>query len=149
MDNDPPVVDVEACPTPSTCALTCLKPCVPTYSAVNVKGLETGSVHRWCTCGLSKKQPWCDDSHIGTPFKPLEWVVPGTKKDGRPQHVYSICACKYTQDPPYCDASHIHLPMIYLKAQRECVQNHSTVVKICSACGFRPLELDNESEPSS
>ena len=25
----------------------------------------------WCTCGMSKNQPFCDGSHAKTEFKPL------------------------------------------------------------------------------
>ncbi|KAL5036693.1 hypothetical protein RTP6_004230 [Batrachochytrium dendrobatidis] len=97
--------DIESCGFKTTCSRSCLKPCVPTYSPVNIKNIKVGSVYQWCTCGLSKTQPWCDNTHIGTGFKPLKWIAPGTKKDGKPQQIYSICACKYTTDPPYCDAS--------------------------------------------
>ena len=27
----------------------------------------------WCTCGMSRKQPFCDKSHIGTSFQPLKF----------------------------------------------------------------------------
>lgn len=91
-------------------------------------------------CRLSKKQPWCDGSHKGTPFEPLKWTVPGTKKDGKAQTLYSICACKYTQDPPYCDATHIHLPLQVLDRQDKCTKDHSPQIvgKLCASCGFRP-----------
>ncbi|KAI8926780.1 hypothetical protein BC831DRAFT_455015 [Entophlyctis helioformis] len=118
------------------------------YGPSNLRGLETGRVLRWCTCGLSKSQPWCDNSHIGTGFKPLKWTVPGTRKDGGDQHMYSICACKYTKDPPYCDATHIHLPLIYHKAMQECKEDHSAVAKLCTACGFCPPETDPEPQVS-
>ncbi|EGF80243.1 hypothetical protein BATDEDRAFT_25120 [Batrachochytrium dendrobatidis JAM81] len=117
------------------------------YSPVNIKNIKVGSVYQWCTCGLSKTQPWCDNTHIGTGFKPLKWIAPGTKKDGKPQQIYSICACKYTTDPPYCDASHIHLPMQYIKAQRECIKDHANIKKMCTACGFKASEL-KANEPS-
>ncbi|TPX37578.1 hypothetical protein SmJEL517_g00665 [Synchytrium microbalum] len=87
---------------------------------------------------LSKKQPWCDGSHVGTGIAPMKWTVPGTVKDGGEQAIYSICGCKYTEAPPYCDASHIHLPMKYLKSIRECTEDHIAVAKLCTACGFKP-----------
>jgi CDGSH-type Zn-finger protein len=30
--------------------------------------VEEGKRYRWCSCGLSATQPWCDESHIGTAF---------------------------------------------------------------------------------
>ncbi|KAJ3266825.1 Ragulator complex protein lamtor2 [Chytriomyces hyalinus] len=117
----------------------CLKPCVPSYGPVTMRNMTMGETKLWCTCGLSKKQPWCDNSHKGTRFRPLKWTVGGTKKDGGSQTLYSICNCKYTMDPPYCDASHIHLPLKYLKAVKECEDApHDTVEKICDKCGFVP-----------
>jgi hypothetical protein len=77
-----------------------LHPCVPDYCPASIKDVKVGDVKKWCTCGLSQKQPWCDGSHIGTPFTPLIWTVPGTLKDNKPQRLYSICMCKYTSSPP-------------------------------------------------
>ena len=36
--------------------------------AINV---VVGKNYAWCSCGLSKKQPFCDNSHKGTEFKPV------------------------------------------------------------------------------
>ncbi|TPX42375.1 hypothetical protein SeLEV6574_g05643 [Synchytrium endobioticum] len=115
-----------------------LKPCVALYGPYNVRDLQVGQVKWWCQCGLSKKQPWCDNSHTGTGFKPVKWVVPGTVKDGKPQTLYSLCGCKYTTAPPYCNADHIHLPMQYLKQIRECSEDHEKVIKLCTVCGYTP-----------
>ncbi|KAI9203266.1 uncharacterized protein BJ171DRAFT_148632 [Polychytrium aggregatum] len=117
--------------------LKCLKPCVPMYGPILVRDLPNGAVKYWCTCGLSKTQPWCDNSHVGTEFKPLKWVVSGNKRDGKPQTLYSICNCKYTRDPPYCDARHIDLPCDYLDAQEQCKEDHSKIEKLCTKCGFK------------
>ena len=48
-------------------------------------------------------QPWCDDSHEGTAFTPLEIVC------DREQSYYLVCGCKRTERPPFCDGSHIHV----------------------------------------
>ena len=55
--------------------------------------------YAWCSCGLSKKQPFCDNSHKGTDFKPLIYKAEETKK------VY-FCVCKQTSNQPFCDGSH-------------------------------------------
>lgn len=60
--------------------------------------VKPGQIKLWCSCGLSKKQPWCDGSHKGIDFKPVKWKVPENQK------MFSICNCKYTKVPPFTDA---------------------------------------------
>ena len=36
--------------------------------------MEQGKTYFWCTCGDSKKQPWCDGSHKGTEFRPYKFT---------------------------------------------------------------------------
>jgi CDGSH-type Zn-finger protein len=35
--------------------------------------LEAGKSYWWCACGRSKSQPFCDGSHKGSPFSPVEY----------------------------------------------------------------------------
>jgi CDGSH iron-sulfur domain-containing protein 3 len=35
--------------------------------------LEGGKSYWWCACGRSKSQPFCDGSHKGTAFTPVEY----------------------------------------------------------------------------
>lgn len=67
--------------------------------------LEQGKEYIYCTCGLSKAQPFCDDSHIGTQFTPIVFKVEET------QSVWYLCGCKHNRAEagPFCDGSHIHL----------------------------------------
>ncbi|XP_055077204.1 CDGSH iron-sulfur domain-containing protein 3, mitochondrial-like isoform X2 [Periophthalmus magnuspinnatus] len=60
-----------------------------------------GKWYSWCTCGYSKKQPFCDGAHkLKAPsFTPLRFVP---DKD---MTIY-LCGCKYTNNPPYCDGTH-------------------------------------------
>ena len=46
--------------------------------------VETGRSYCWCDCGLSTKQRFCDGSHKGTAFSPLEYTAP---KQGRSDFV--------------------------------------------------------------
>ena len=57
--------------------------------------VEEGKSYRWCSCGLSATQPWCDGSHDGTGFEPVVFVAPlsGT---------FYMCGCKRTDNKPYC-----------------------------------------------
>jgi len=73
----------------------------PTIAAKNpaVVELETGKLYYWCSCGLSKTQPFCDGSHQGTAFQPLAFTAEKTGK------AY-LCQCKHTKKPPFCDGTH-------------------------------------------
>lgn len=57
----------------------------------------------WCSCGLSESQPWCDGSHKGTGFRPVEVTV------DVPTHV-AMCTCKRSKNGAFCDGSHRDLP---------------------------------------
>ena len=37
-----------------------------------------GKSYFWCQCGLSKNQPFCDNSHQGTSFKPVPFKAKET-----------------------------------------------------------------------
>ena len=61
--------------------------------------VEAGKSYFWCSCGQSKKQPFCDGSHAGTDFTPLKYEATETKK-------VFFCGCKATKNQPLCDGSH-------------------------------------------
>lgn len=68
--------------------------------------LQAGKKYYWCSCGLSKKQPFCDGNHRAynekhnTELQPKEFTVDKTKK-------YLMCRCKHTDSAPFCDLSHV------------------------------------------
>ena len=53
----------------------------------------------WCACGQSKSQPYCDGSHKGSGFSPVQYNA----KADRTVH---FCGCKNTGNQPLCDGSH-------------------------------------------
>ncbi|MEO7811448.1 MAG: CDGSH iron-sulfur domain-containing protein [Usitatibacter sp.] len=57
--------------------------------------VKEGTTYRWCSCGLSATQPWCDDSHEGTGMEPIEFVAPLSA-------VFHMCGCKNSDNKPYC-----------------------------------------------
>ena len=61
--------------------------------------VEAGKSYYWCACGRSKTQPFCDGSHKGSEFSPMEYTAAeaGT--------VY-FCGCKQSTTRPLCDGSH-------------------------------------------
>jgi CDGSH iron-sulfur domain-containing protein 3 len=64
--------------------------------------VETGKSYWWCACGRSKSQPFCDGSHKGTAFTPVEWKAQGDEKT-------FFCTCKRSGRAPLCDGSHKRL----------------------------------------
>ncbi len=64
--------------------------------AVNV---EAGKDYWWCSCGKSKSQPFCDGSHKGSEFRPMQWTAETSETK-------YFCACKQTNAAPFCDGSH-------------------------------------------
>ncbi len=78
------------------------KPEIAGRAPIKVDTVE-GKTYFWCSCGKSKKQPFCDGSHSGTSFEPIAFVA---KKTGAAY----LCACKNTAKAPYCDGAHSKLP---------------------------------------
>jgi len=54
-----------------------------------------GTTYRWCSCGLSATQPWCDDSHQGSGWEPIAFVAPISGE-------FYMCGCKNSENKPYC-----------------------------------------------
>ena len=55
--------------------------------------------YHWCSCGMSKNQPFCDSSHKGTVFNPLKFSLE--------QNVNQmfLCGCKLSSQAPFCDGN--------------------------------------------
>lgn len=64
--------------------------------------VEEGKSYWWCACGRSNTQPFCDGSHKGTGFAPVEF------KPAASGEVW-FCGCKHTATPPLCDGTHQRL----------------------------------------
>ena len=61
--------------------------------------VESGKSYYWCSCGKSNSQPFCDGSHQGSTFTPVEYKATENKT------VY-FCGCKHTATQPMCDGAH-------------------------------------------
>ncbi|RPH06047.1 MAG: CDGSH iron-sulfur domain-containing protein [Alphaproteobacteria bacterium TMED93] len=55
-----------------------------------------------CSCKLTKKQPFCDGSHVDTDNQPYMYTAEENKE------VY-FCGCKKSTNFPFCDGSHNNL----------------------------------------
>ena len=93
--------------------------------------LRAGQKIKWCACGLSKRQPFCDSvSHQGTGFEPIEYVVKEAEE-------VLLCGCKQTKTGPFCDGEHSNLPGGY-KDEEE--PQNTTLVE-ADADGFARLNM--------
>lgn len=61
--------------------------------------VEAGRKYAWCACGRSRKQPFCDGSHVTTPFRPVVWKAEADE-------TVWLCGCKRTGTRPFCDGTH-------------------------------------------
>jgi CDGSH iron-sulfur domain-containing protein 3 len=64
--------------------------------------VEAGKSYYWCSCGLSKTQPFCNGSHAGTGISPIKFEAAETKA------VY-LCGCKSSKSGVFCDGTHTKL----------------------------------------
>lgn len=78
-----------------------MKPIVSQKSPYAVE-VVAGKTYYWCSCGKSKKQPFCDGSHQGSEFTPKAFEATETKT------VY-FCGCKHSKNGALCDGSHSSL----------------------------------------
>jgi CDGSH-type Zn-finger protein len=67
-----------------------------------IQEMEPGE-YWWCSCGKSKKQPFCDGSHEGTGFTPTKVELTTKKK-------VAWCNCKHSKRGYLCDGAHSKLP---------------------------------------
>ncbi len=65
--------------------------------------VKAGKKYFWCACGRSDKQPFCDGSHKGTGFQPVQF-------EAEDDETVYLCGCKHTGEKPYCDGTHASLP---------------------------------------
>ncbi|EFA84273.1 tryptophanyl-tRNA synthetase [Heterostelium album PN500] len=70
------IIDAETEVICSKCNCSKLIPLkIQMYSPYTVRGLKKDVVYEYCTCGQTKNQPFCDKSHIGTKYKPIEFTL--------------------------------------------------------------------------
>jgi CDGSH-type Zn-finger protein/mannose-6-phosphate isomerase-like protein (cupin superfamily) len=71
--------------------------------------LKAGRRYAWCACGRSQRQPFCDGSHAGTGFEPVQFVADADREA-------LLCGCKRSCGKPYCDGTHNSLSDKYEEA---------------------------------
>ena len=61
--------------------------------------VEEGKTYKWCACGRSATQPFCDNSHAGTGIEPILYTATNRKR-------IAFCGCKASKRGAICDNSH-------------------------------------------
>lgn len=63
--------------------------------------VKKGVRYSWCSCGLTKTEPFCDGAHklVKTELKSVKFEVDEDK-------VVSLCGCKHSKNMPFCDNTH-------------------------------------------
>ncbi len=74
------------------------QPCAVSQGPHRVE-LKAGRTYFWCSCGSSRRQPFCDGSHAGTQFTPVRFTAPEDCET-------VLCGCKRTATGPFCDGAH-------------------------------------------
>lgn len=100
------------------------------------KELVAGRRYLWCSCGRSKRQPFCDGSHIGTGFEPLAYTAGFAGEEAL------FCTCKRTGTPPFCDGTHSNLPGGYQDETAETAEDSTKPWATEDADGIRTLDAD-------
>jgi CDGSH-type Zn-finger protein len=61
--------------------------------------VQAGRTYMWCACGRSRRQPFCDGSHKGSAFEPIEFAATESTE-------VFFCGCKHSNTKPFCDGTH-------------------------------------------
>ena len=75
-----------------------MKPAIAQKAPYAVE-VTADKTYYWCSCGLSKNQPFCDGSHKTTTFTPVAFTPEKTET------IY-LCGCKHSAKGAFCDGSH-------------------------------------------
>ena len=96
--------------------------------------MKAGQKVLWCSCGRSKRQPFCDGrSHEGTGFEPVLYQA---KLDEE----VLFCGCKHSCTAPFCDGTHSNLPGGYVDETEAVAEVTPPDIVTADADGFARLD---------
>lgn len=87
------------------------------------KELKRGRTYYWCSCGRSKRQPFCDGSHQGTGFEPVAYTAQEDNEE------VLFCGCKQTGTGPFCDGTHNNLLGGYAEEDPDSPENRRVPIQ--------------------
>lgn len=71
--------------------------------------VKKGETYSWCSCGLSKKDPFCDGSHKQCLKSDGTAIMKSVKYTAEEDKVVFFCGCKHSKNGIFCDGSHTKL----------------------------------------
>jgi glutamate synthase domain-containing protein 2 len=107
-----------------------MNPIIANNKPIKVE-LTQGDEYYFCTCGKSKKQPFCDGAHAGSGFKPKAFKA---EKSGDA----FLCQCKYTQNAPFCDGAHKQFEDSAIGKEGPVVEVNPTLIPMAKATKEEP-----------
>lgn len=71
--------------------------------------VQAGKKYFWCSCGLSKAQPFCDGAHKTHKKEDGTSVMKSVMFEAKEDQVVYFCGCKHSKNGALCDGSHSSL----------------------------------------
>lgn len=71
--------------------------------------VKAGQKYSWCSCGASKKQPFCDGLHKNYRDENGDCIMKSVKYIAQKDEVIFFCGCKKSKNGIFCDGSHKYL----------------------------------------
>ena len=68
--------------------------------------VEAGKKYSWCTCGMTKTEPFCDGAHKAFTNADGTSIMKSLKFEVSENKTVFLCGCKHTKTPPFCDSTH-------------------------------------------
>ena len=71
--------------------------------------VEAGKKYSWCSCGLSKIQPFCDGAHKSYKNDDGSSIMKSVSYIADENKTVYFCGCKHSKNGIFCDGSHSSL----------------------------------------
>lgn len=65
--------------------------------------VEAGKTYSWCSCGLTKIEPFCDGAHKAYKNADGTSIMKSVKFTAEENTTVYLCGCKYSKTAPFCD----------------------------------------------
>lgn len=68
--------------------------------------VEAGKKYFWCSCGLSKNQPFCDGAHKEHKGEDGKALMRSVVYEATESKTVYFCGCKHSKNGVLCDGAH-------------------------------------------